>query len=223
MSRHSPSGIIWQAFRSQPTVEDGRHDTPEWLARNGEFAFAMIRVPASSLQPRLNELREVLSRYPYIRLHPDHFLHITLQELGFVSDRPQTSTDITPVRLEEFAQTAAVVTADHRKFTIDFRGVNSFRDAAFIEVHDGGQCEPLHDRLFELAAIPKAPQFAFVPHATVGHYTEAADNHPLVRDLQRWREVSFGTLEVTEIEIVTMSSAEAYPVLKTYAVLPIGR
>ena len=223
MSRMSPSGVIWQAFRSQRTVEDGRHDTPEWLARDASFAYAIIRVPASAVQPRLDEVRATLGAFPFVRLHPDHFLHITLQELGFVADPPTTPTDITPTRLEEFAQSAAAVAADLSPFTITFGGVNSFQDAAFLEIQDQGRCEPLHHRLFELAAIPKAPEFAFVPHATIAHYPMQADNHQLVSALSRWREVQFGSIEVDAIEIVTMESNEAYPVLRPYAILPLGR
>jgi 2'-5' RNA ligase len=213
---------IWQGFRATPTVADGRHDTADWRSRRGPFAIALVRIPPLAMQPALDRLRADLAPFPFVRLHPDGFHHVTLQELGFLVDVPSGPDEINRVRLEEFTQAAAAAVAERAPFAISLGGVNSFQDAAYVEVRDGGNLEPLHARLLELAAIPRAPQFAYVPHVTVAHYTADAPNHHLAAVLSRWRRTSFGATTVSAIEIATLRVDEPYPPLEPWAVLPLG-
>lgn len=212
---------IWQGFRATPTVADGRHDTDDWRSRRGSFAMALVRIPSSVMQPALDRLRADLAPFPFVRQHPDGFHHVTLQELGFLVDTPSGSDEIDPVRLEEFTQAAAAAVGERPAFTLRLGGANSFQDAAFLEVHDGGALEPLHSRLLELAAIPRAPQFAYVPHVTIAHYTAAAPNHHLAAVLSHWRRTAFGEIAVRDIEIATLRVEEPYPPLEPWAVLPL--
>ncbi len=212
---------IWQAFRAVHLVVDGRHDTADWRDHDGFFAVCVVRLPAALLQPELDRLRAALAGYPFVRLHPDEFLHIPLQELGFVRDHPSRDDEISPTRLDEFVSTAIGPVADQRAFDVSLGGANSFQDAAFLDVHDGGHCAPIHSRLFELAAIPRAPDFPFVPHATVAHYTAEAPSLHLAATLAPWRNTVFGTFRVERVEVVTMRLDEPYPPLETYATFPL--
>lgn len=213
---------VWQAFRTLERLADGRHDTEDWRSHEGVYAVCAVRVPAVALRPALDECRTALAAYPFVRAHPDHFLHITLQELGFVCNAPGRPDEITPARLEEFATAAAAPVAEHRAFDVCLGGVNSFQDAAFLDVHDGGHCARLHGRLFELAAVPRAPRYAYLPHSTIAHYTADAPVAGLAATLARWRDVRFGTVRVTEVEIVTLRLDQPYPPLESYAVIPLG-
>src|SRR5687767_13287975 len=100
---------IWDAFGSAARVADGRHDTPSWRGHGGPFACCCVRVPALALQPDLDGVRLVLGGLPWVRLHPDGFLHVMLQELGFVVDSPRGDDEIAPARLEELAASAVAV------------------------------------------------------------------------------------------------------------------
>lgn len=209
---------IWQAFRAVHTVADGRHDTDDWRGHDGVYAVCVVRIPAAALQPSLDGLRETLRAFPVVRLHPDGFLHIPLQELGFVCASPGRIDEITPTRLDEFVSAAATAVGDVPAFEVRLGGANSFQDAAFLDVHDGGNCAPIHARLFELAAIPRAPYYPFLPHATIAHYTAEAPNLHLAAALAPWRTTTFGTFRITEIEVVTMRLDEPYPPLEPSAV-----
>lgn len=213
---------IWQGFRATLTVADGRHDTDDWRTRRGPFALALVRVPSAVVQPALDQLRIELASFPFVRQHPDGFHHVTLQELGFLVDVPSGPDEINRVRLEEFTQAAAAAVAERAPFRLSLGGVNSFQDAAFLEVHDRGALQPLHSRLLELAAIPRAPRFAYVPHVTIAHYSADSPNHHLAAVLSKWRRASFGEFEVSEIEIATLRVDEPYPPLEPWAVLPFG-
>jgi 2'-5' RNA ligase len=214
---------IWQAFRTFKRAADGRHDTDDWRSHEGVYAVCGIRVPASSLQPALNELRASLATFPFVRVHPDSFLHITLQELGFVCDRPDRIDEIDPGRLDEFVAAAGGALSGYRTFDLSLGGANSFQDAAFLDVHDRGHCARLHNRLFELAAVPAISKFAYLPHATVAHYTADAPAGNLAAAIAPWRDRRFGTYKVNQVEIVTLRVDEPYPSLEPYAIIPLGQ
>jgi len=214
---------VWQAFRTSDHVEDGRQDTEAWGSHAGPFCMVTVRVPAALLSPELAKVREAMAQFPFIRVHPDGFLHITIQELGFLTDTPSAADEVSPVRLEEFAHAASHATAERSPFTVSLGGVNSFQDAVFLEVHDGGALQRLHARLFELAAIPRAPRYAYLPHSTIGHYTADAPSAHLAATLSPWRLTVFGQFPVDQVEIVTLRTDEPSPPLETYAILPLGR
>ena len=212
---------VWQRFRTFERLADGRHDTADWRSHEGVYAVCVVRVPSAAIRPAVDPCRAALAGYPFVRVHPDHFLHVSLQELGFVCDQPGRPDEITPARLEEFATAAAGPIAEHEPFEIALGGVNSFQDAVFLDVHDDGHCTRLHSRLFELAAIARSPCFAYLPHTTIAHFTAEAPSDGLAATLARWRDVRFGSFRVRDVEIVTLRVDEPYPSLEPYAVIPL--
>jgi 2'-5' RNA ligase len=218
----NPYTRVWESFLRSEATEDGRHDSPGWRAHEGPYALCLVRVPASALNPGLGRLRLELSNLSGVRLHPDHFLHITLQELGFVVDYPAKPDEISAARLEEFVQAAVEPIYLMRPFTIELGGANSFRDAVFLEVRPGQQLRQLHERLFELAAIPHVPQFPYLPHCTLAHYDGSTSVQAAAAAIGPARNEVFGGIGVSEIEIVLLDPGEPYPVLETFAAIPLG-
>lgn len=213
---------VWQAFRQHSQVEDGRHDTTEWRSREGVFAGCAIRVPIGVLQPALDELRGSLAPFPFVRQHPDPFLHLMLQEFGFVSQKPKRKDEWSVDRLDEYVTAAAGAVSEAAPFEISVGGANAFQDAVFLDVHDRGAASRLHLRLHDLAAVPMVPRFAYLPHVTVAHFTETAPIGNLPAVIAPFRDRTFGTWLVSEIEIVTLRVDEPYPDLERHTVLPLS-
>ena len=211
---------IWQAFRTNRTVEDGRHDSEDWRTRSGPFASLVISIPAEAIQPRLDAFRAVVDPLPIVRVHPDHFLHLTLQELGFVTDDPHRRDEIHPDRLAEIAQAAAAI-GEEAPFTLALGGVNAFQDAIFLDVHDGGACARLHARLRELAAIKSSPRYPFLPHVMIAHFLDPAPIGRLPALLAPWRDRTFGEVIVAGVEVVTIPIDVTYPALQRRAIIPL--
>lgn len=210
---------IWQAFRSAQTVQDGRHDTTEWRSHSpAVYAFVAVRIPVEPIQPALDEIRRALTPLPFVRQHPDHFLHITLQELGFVVERPNGAEEIDQARLDEFVAQLPSALTGAPKFDLRLGGANAFQDAVFLDVHDRGHCGRLHARLRELAGILNVPKFAYLPHMTIAHFTAEEPIDELPQLIGRWRDRRFGNVQVAAIEVVTMDVRLTYPRLATYAV-----
>jgi 2'-5' RNA ligase len=210
---------IWQSFRSAEHVADGRHDTAEWRSHApAVYAFVAIRVPVDAIRPALDEVRRALTPVPFVRQHPDHFLHITLQELGFVVESPQAPDELDQVRLNEIVSQLPAALSGAPAFDVRLGGANAFRDAVFLDVHDRGHCGRLHTRLRELAGVLSVPKFAYLPHATIAHFTAEKPTGDLPQLIGRWRDRRFGSFQVTTIEVVTMDVRLTYPRLSSYAI-----
>jgi RNA 2',3'-cyclic 3'-phosphodiesterase len=213
---------VWEAFQRGQSTEDGRHDTPYWRAHTGPYAACIVRVPAEALHPNLAVLRQQLAALQGVRLHPDHFMHLMLQELGFVVTTPRQPDEISEARLEEFAQSIVEPISGMRGLPVTLGGVNSFQDAVFLEVGGGGPLTRLHERLFDLAAMPSLSSYTYLPHCTIAHYDGTTPHDRALSLLAPWRTEVLGRFAVIEAEIVTIDPAEAYPELMTYAVIPFG-
>jgi RNA 2',3'-cyclic 3'-phosphodiesterase len=213
---------VWEAFQRSESTVDGRHDTAHWRAHDTPYAACIVRVPAEALQPNLAVLRSMLAELRGVRLHPDHFLHIMLQELGFVAETPRHSDEISAARLEEFAQTIVEPISSTRAFSVALGGANSFQDAVFLDVRGGGRLARLHERLFDLAAMPTAPSYSYLPHCTIAHYDGSTPQDEALSVLAQWRNEVFGEFAITEAEIVTLDPHVTYPELATYAAIPFG-
>jgi RNA 2',3'-cyclic 3'-phosphodiesterase len=213
---------VWEAFQRSHSTADGRHDTPYWRAHSDPYAACVVRVPAEALQPNLTVLRRQLAQLRGVRLHPDHFLHIMLQELGFVVTFPRHPDEISETRLEEFAQSIVEPISSTRAWHVTLGGVNSFQDAIFLDVQAGAPLSRLHERLFDLAALPTVPAYSYLPHCTIAHYDGTTPPEEAQALLSPWRKKSIGEFAIAEVEIVTLDPNQPYPELTTYAVIPFG-
>ena len=213
---------VWEEFQRSQSTADGRHDTPYWRAHSDPYAACVVRVPAEALQPNLTVLRGHLAELPGVRPHPDHFLHIMLQELGFVVEIPRQPDEISAARLEEFAQSIVEPISNARAWPVTLGGVNSFQDAIFLDVRCGDPLSRLHERLFDLAALPSLPSYSYLPHCTVAHYDGTTPHDAAQALLAQWRNELIGEFSIDEVEIVTLDPNEPYPELTTYAVIPLG-
>lgn len=215
-------GRVWDAFVASSHTADGRHDNTRWREHTGPYAACIVRVNAGAIANELWPLRQALSAVPEVRLHPDGFLHVMIQELGFVTENPTAPDEITPARLEEFAIAAVEPIAATSPFSLDFGGANAFLDAVFLEVDPGETLNHLHDRLLDLAALPWSSEFSYLPHCTIAHFTGEAPTPAAVTAIAPWRGHSFGSEPITEIEIVTLDTWDPYPQLSPYAAIPLN-
>ena len=213
---------IWQNLRQVTEVQDGRHDGPEWRSREGRFALCCVRIPPGTLSIEFARLRNALAGFPFVRLHPDAFLHIPIQELGFVTDTPAQRDELTPARLQEFIAAAQHPVVEFPRFAISLGGANSFVDAAFLDVHDGGWLSRIHRRLLDFVVIPPDMRFPFLPHATIAHYTRSAPVANLPAVLADWRDQTFATFEATHVEIVLLDTSTPYPEMETVQAFELG-
>jgi hypothetical protein len=206
---------IWANLRQVDHVVDGRHDTEDWVGRSGDFVYICARIPEDVLTPEYDHLIESLRQFPFARIVPRHFLNVTVQELGYLTERPLGRDEFTSQWLDEFIQHAATPIQSFAPFDVTLGGANSYVDAALIDVHDNGWLSRIHVRLLDFVSQPPSMKYAYLPELIVAQYVKAAPIDSLVRALTPFRDMTFGTFRIATIDVMRVSTEETFaePVL----------
>jgi 2'-5' RNA ligase len=214
---------VWERFVGERRLEFGGHTDPEWREGHALSASFVVPVEASRFRERLEPLRNALRPFPFVSLHPDHFIHITLVLLGFLAEEPEEEDEVSRERLEEMEESARRTLSVFPAFTVRLANLNAFPGAAFVEVHDAGVLDRLRDALCESCGLekPSGP-----PHMTLAYF-HAPDNAPapeeLVSAIARYREWEVGELAVESVELTVLDLRLDYPEPETLAEIPLKK
>ena len=171
----TPYAGIWRSFVRQHRLEFGGHTDPSWRDGYAFSASLMLQVDATNLRDRLEPLRDALRPFPFVSLHPDRFMHVTLLLLGFLADEPKKKGEVSRERLAEIESGAREVLADFPAATARLANLNAFPGAAFIEVHDGGVLERLRGALCDVCGLERPPG---PPHLTLASSSPQTEPRP---------------------------------------------
>jgi len=212
---------VWERFVRERRLEFGGHMDPDWQEGHRLSASLMVPVEASRFHERLEPLREALRPFPFVSLHPDHFVHITLVLLGFLVDKPGEEDEISRKRLEEIENSARIALSDFPAFIVRLANLNAFPGAAFIEAHDGGMLDRLRDVLSLSCDLEKPPGS---PHLTIAYFqapdgTETPED--LISTIARYRDWPVGEMMVENVEMTLLDLRTDYPEPKTLARIPL--
>lgn len=212
---------VWERFVRERRLEFGGHTDPGWRDGHALSASLVIPVEASRLREGLEPLREVLRPFPFVSLHPDHFLHVTLLFLGFLVEEPRKGNEVSRGSLREIEGRARRVLAGFPAFTVRLANLNAFPAAAFVEVHEGEMLDGLRAALCDGCGLkkPSGP-----PHLTLAYF-HAPDGAPapeeLVSAVARYRDWPVGELEVERVELTTLDLRLEYPAPEVMADIPL--
>ena len=213
---------MWQKFLRERRLEFGGHTDPGWQNGHDLSASFVVPVETEHIREALEPLREALRPFPFISLHPDHFMHITFLLPGFVVREPKSEDELSPGRLEELASEAREALADFPPFSAELRNLNAFPGAIFIEVYDGGKLGELREAIRQRCGLAEPPG---PPHLTLA-YIQAPDDtpapEPFVRAIGSHRAAPIGELRVDRVDLTLLDLGEEYPKPETFAALPLG-
>lgn len=213
---------MWEKFRRERRLECGGHTDPEWREGHDLSASFVVPVEAETIHESLKPLREAIRPFPFVSLHPDHFMHVTLLLPGFLVRDPKAKDELSCGRMKELASEAREVLAGFEPFSVELRNLNAFPAAIFVEVHDRGELRKLREAIRERCGLSQPPG---PPHLTVA-YIQAPDDtpapEPFVETLERNRDVTVGELRVDRVELTLLDLGEEYPKPETFATLPLG-
>lgn len=193
---------IWAQMRQVDYVSDGRHDTEDYLTRGGDLVVLCVRVSQDVLDPALDELTDMLESYPFTRLVPANLRNVTIQELGYLVETPEGRDEITQSWLDEYLEQCEASLKDFRPFEVTLGGANSYSDAAFLDVHDGGWFSRIHEVLVDFVSQPPRQRYPYLPEFIIAEYTGRHPVGNLVHDLTPFRDRTFGAFRVDAIEVV---------------------
>ena len=208
---------VWERFVRERRLEFGGHTDPEWREGHALSASLVIPVQGSRFRERLEPLRDALRPFPFVSLHLDHFLHITVLFMGFVVEKPERENEVSWVRLEEIEANARHNLSDFPAFTVRLANLNAFPGAAFVEVHEGEMLDSLRRALCEACGLekPSGP-----PHLTLAYF-HAPDGTPapeeLIGAIARYRDWPVGELAVEYVDITVLDLRIEYPEPKVLA------
>ena len=213
---------IWEAFVAERRLEFGGHMDPGWQDGHALSASLMIPVETGHLSDRLDPLREALRPFPFVSLHPDHFMHITLLLLGFLVPKPEEAGEISSERLTDIEVRARRTLAEFPAFGVEFANLNAFPGAAFIEAQDGGMIKRLRETLSGGCGLkmPSGP-----PHMTLAYF-QAPDGtgvpEGLISAIERYRDWPVGEVRVKEVELTLLDLSRGYPEPECLAKMPLA-
>lgn len=216
-----PYAEVWQRFAGERRLEFGGHTDPAWQDGHSFSAALMVPVDTTRLRDRLDPLREALRPFPFVSLHPDRFMHITLLLLGFLTDEPKEPDEISGKRLEEIKAGARDALASFPAATATLANLNAFPGAAFVEVHDGGVLERVRDALYDVCGLRRA---AGPPHLTIAYF-HAPDGtpvpDPLISAISRYRDWPVGEIPIKSVELTSLDLRKYYPRPEVLATIPL--
>ena len=212
---------VWERFVGERRLEFGGHMDPDWQEGHRLSASLIVPVEAWRFHARLEPLREALRPFPFVSLHPDHFMHITLVLLGFLVDEPEEEDEVSRERLQEIEKRARIALADVPAFTVRLANLNAFPGAAFIEAHDEGALDRLRDALCTSCDLKKPPG---PPHLTLAYFqapdgTDTPDE--LISAIARYRDWPVCEIMVENVEMTLLDLRLEYPEPETLAVIPL--
>lgn len=212
---------VWRSFVTGGSLDFGGHMDPGWQDGHTLSASLIVPVDVSAFESRLQPLRDVLRTLPFVSLHPNHFMHITLLPLGFLVPEPSEEQEISPDYLTEVETKTRRALEDFPAFEIEFANLNAFPGAAFVEVYDGGMLDELRGRICESCGI-KAP--TGTPHLTLAYF-QAPDGTPIpsgfISSLEKFRIWPVGKAPVDHIDLTLLDLRSDYPEPDKVARIPL--
>lgn len=214
--------LAWARFVRERRLEFGGHMDPNWQVGHKLSASLVVPAQASRFHECLEPLREALRPFPFVSLHSDHFMHITLILLGFLVDEPGKEKEVSRERLREIEGRARAALSDFPSFPVTLANLNAFPGAAFIEAHDRGMLDRLRGVLSESCGLKThhGP-----PHLTIAYFqAQDGTNAPeeLVSAIARYRDWPVGEIIVDSVELTLLDIHSEYPEPETLARIQLG-
>jgi RNA 2',3'-cyclic 3'-phosphodiesterase len=213
---------VWERFATERRLEFGGHRDPNWRGGHALSASFIVPVQTAQFRDRLERLRNALRPFPFVSLHPDNFMHITLLLLGFLAPKPEERGEISPERLEQIELATRRVLEGFPAFPAELANLNAFPGAVFVEVHDRGMLKDLRSAICAGCQLeePSGP-----PHLTLAYF-QVPDGTPtpeaLISTIERYREWLLGEIQVDRVRLTLLELRSEYPDPETLAEIPLS-
>lgn len=239
---------VWQQFIAAPATENANAHEADREARNAKSSYIAFLIPVTgtAMVNATRPVREALSGAGIEDVLPSHYLHITVLGLGL-----EAAVRTAPGNIARIMDRTSRALRDVQPLRLTLRGVNSFGNAAFIEVHDERDgLATLRDNLvrtlhglgmpgFGPAALSdEAPPDGatgadqpdrvnappYLPHLSICYYRESYPTAKVVPVLEPYRGLEAGTLRVNYVTLaaVPFSDYDRFPPITRIADLLIG-
>lgn len=239
----------WQQFVARPTTNDENAHELDKRVRETKSSYMAFLVPVTSraIVDATRPVRQALTAAGIADVLPSHYLHITVLGLGLESTIRTMNGSI--ARIMDRASRAL---RDVQPLTLTLKGVNSFPNAAFVEVHDErGGLVPLRDSLVRILRQVGLPGFGdsalsteapppdgepahdradpvnappYLSHMSLCYYREQYPTQDVAAILEPYRTMEMATIRMNYVTLaaVPYSDFDRFPAITRIADLLIG-
>ncbi|AHY45592.1 2'-5' RNA ligase superfamily [Rubrobacter radiotolerans] len=215
----------WREFKQERRLEFGGHTDPDWRGEHDLSAAFILPVDTEVFSERLGPLREALSRFSFVSLHPDHFMHVSLVIVGFVepSGREAEGT-VTQGSLKKISSKAKEALADFSPFEVHLQGLGAFPAAAYVEAHENGEIDALRRVLRECCGLEPFEREG-PPHLTLAYFKAengTAAPPELISTVERYRDWYVGSFTAREVQLSLLDLTQEYARFEPVARIPLA-
>jgi 2'-5' RNA ligase len=204
------------------TIKNVRQDFQQWRQGRSHYALWAIDVDFPEVRQQVSAAGQHLEKFllaGYCR-QP----HITLGISGFLSskplsDKPQLADDYVASSFE--ADVAALKNLQMQPFEIEIGALASFSSAPFLYVND--PTNSLHKLHACLHSVSSDEDFQYVPHVTVGLYSDAWSTEMLSSHLDAFPQNFVTSHSISRISLMRYAAAEIGGKLVTIADYDLAR
>lgn len=203
-------------YSFSPAVLD-QEALDEWAGDRDRYLTYSVDVTHPPVHDALEPVRTVLANHDCTTVAPPDYYHITVKQVGCLSESPERESDITPSTARELRRMAQETVSEVEPFEATFPRLNLFDGVVFCEVAD---CDPLYEIHNRLCDLPDMPQWNYeradyAPHMTLAHFQSREGYEALVADLEPLREVEIPSITIEAISVQEMHPASLYPSRET--------
>lgn len=187
---------------NQYTIKNVKQDFYSWHQGRSRYALWAIDLDIPAVRQLVAIAGQHLGKFlfeGYCR-QP----HITLGISGFLNQKSQHADDYTVSSFE--ADLAALRNADIQPFKVEISTLASFSSAPFFHVSDPGNS--LHKLHTCLHSVTSDASFQYVPHVTVGLYSEAWPVQAVSDHLDNFQQKCVTSCLVDKISLMSYAASE---------------
>jgi len=209
-----------------------RHDlslspiTEEDVAKQGvgreRHLVLLAHLNDGDLITELQPIRDRLGDFECFEPITEQNLHITVKVFGNVVENPSGEAEYSLEEERELADELGSVLDDFLPFHIEFPRYNLFPTAVYAEVDDDGRFREMNRRVCGLSNVPVLDRdtVGFIPHLTLGHFTQQSGYERLVEYLETNRRLDLPTTRVEQVKFVALDFSKGrfppYETIETY-------
>jgi 2'-5' RNA ligase len=191
---------IWDRFARGDHISRMPH-------REGIGIGLIVRIQEQEIVERISAILHQLEPLGELSPVPLDTLHLTVRNLGALAEQPKGQQAVSPAQLPALIESIGRALAGTHRFSVHLGRVNSFFVCPIIEVYDNGRILAIRERLeqefvaLDLSDYDYGPR-GFIPHLTLGSYTEDSDGAMARQALSALRETDIGQIQVTELALI---------------------
>lgn len=198
-------------LENEYTIKSVRQDFKEWHQGRLRYALWAIDVDFPAVRRQVSDAEQHLEKFlleGYCR-QP----HITVGVSGFLSAKPHNTDDY--VRSNFEADVDALNNLQIQPFEIEIGTLASFSSAPFLHVND--PTNSLHKLHTCLHSVTGDASFHYVPHLTVGLYSEAWSTKAVSGYMDAFPQYFVTNHSISRISLMSYAAAEIGGKLVTIA------